>query len=323
MTEPLISIIIPVYNAEKYLRACLDSVLAQTYKNWEAICVNDGSSDNSAQILKEYAAKDTRFHIINQPNGGGSSSRNRALQAINGQYVAFLDNDDLYHPQYLEILYANLQKSQSDISCCSYLKFYGDDDYVFKEKHHANFDAVYTLPFRAKFLRKKKIESLMWCKLYKSELLKNINFSLKLPAINDMLFNIAVLLASKKAVCCKYQLVAYRQSDNNQTLKPLSDKRIEEYTALPAEIINLVKTYPQEQKILRKIASRYAFGMFINDFCQKYNLQKDTELYEKLRSDLQKLINQKIVRYSDVSLKRKIAIYAFLHKHFTLLKFTL
>ena len=81
MTEPLISIVIPVYNAEKYLRACLDSVLAQTYKNWEAICVNDGSSDNSAQILEEYAAKDARFHIINQPNSGVSTARRLSLQA--------------------------------------------------------------------------------------------------------------------------------------------------------------------------------------------------------------------------------------------------
>lgn len=122
MSEPLISVIIPVYNAEKYLRSCLDSVLAQTYKNWEAVCVNDGSTDNSQKILEEYAAKDNRFLIINQENGGGSSSRNRALKNINGQFVAFLDNDDLYHPQYLEILYTNLQNTHADISCCSYLK---------------------------------------------------------------------------------------------------------------------------------------------------------------------------------------------------------
>ena len=84
MTEPLISIVIPVYNAEKYLRACLDSVLAQTYKNWEAICVNDGSSDNSAQILEEYAAKDARFHIIYQQNCGLAGARNSGIKKVNG-----------------------------------------------------------------------------------------------------------------------------------------------------------------------------------------------------------------------------------------------
>lgn len=323
MSEPLISVIIPVYNAEKYLRSCLDSVLAQTYKNWEAVCVNDGSTDNSQKILEEYAAKDNRFLIINQENGGGSSSRNRALKTINGQFVAFLDNDDLYHPQYLEILYTNLQNTHADISCCSYLKFYGDTDHNFTERYTVNFDNIQTSPFKAKFGRKKKIESLMWCKLYKAELLKNISFSTKLPAINDILFNIEILLASKCAVCCKYQLVAYRQSNNNQTLKPLSDKRIEEYTALPAEIINLIKTYPQEQKTLHKIAGRYAYGMFVKDFCKKYNPQKDMILYEKLRFNLQELVHQKIINYSDISLKHKIAMFAFLHKYFTLLKFTL
>lgn len=321
MTEPLISIIIPVYNAEKFLPACLDSVLAQTYKNWEAICVNDGSADNSPQILAEYAAKDARFHIINQPNSGGSASRNRGLKAASGQYIAFLDNDDIYHPQYLEILLANLQTSQADISCCSYLKFYGENNYIFTEKYKPEYNGICNYPFRAKFLHKKKIETLMWCKLYKAEILQNISFSAKLPAINDILFNIAVLLKSQRAVYCKLQLIAYRQREDNQTLQPLSDKRIAEYTALPQEIISLSQDYPQERKLLQKISDRYAFGMFVKDFCHKYPPQENTELYEKVRNSLQSLINKKIVHYSSLSLKRQIAMYAFLHKHFRLLNF--
>lgn len=103
MTEPLISIVIPVYNAEKYLRACLDSMLAQTYKNWEAICVNDGSSDNSAQILEEYAAKDARFHIINQPNSGVSTARNTGMRQTTGKYIYFMDADDIVSPYLFEL----------------------------------------------------------------------------------------------------------------------------------------------------------------------------------------------------------------------------
>ena len=111
MTEPLISIVIPVYNAEKYLRACLDSVLAQTYKNWEAICVNDGSSDNSAKILEEYAAKDARFHIINQQNSGVSTARNTGLRQTTGKYIYFMDADDIVSPYLFELAEKNLQNN--------------------------------------------------------------------------------------------------------------------------------------------------------------------------------------------------------------------
>lgn len=89
-----ISVIIPVYNAAPYLRECLDSVLAQTHKDWEAICVDDGSSDGSAVILDEYAARDVRFRVIHQTNAGVSAARNRGLAAAKGDWVGFLDADD-------------------------------------------------------------------------------------------------------------------------------------------------------------------------------------------------------------------------------------
>ena len=91
---PKISVIIPVYNVEKYLRECLDSLLNQTFKDIEIICVNDGSTDGSLNILNEYASKDSRFIIINQNNQGLSAARNNGLNVAKGDYVAFLDSDD-------------------------------------------------------------------------------------------------------------------------------------------------------------------------------------------------------------------------------------
>jgi len=96
--KPLISVIVPVYNSEQYLEKCLDSIAQQTYSNLEIICVNDGSSDSSGQILDEYAAKDSRFRIIHQPNGGQASARNAALDIATGDLVANVDSDD-----YLEL----------------------------------------------------------------------------------------------------------------------------------------------------------------------------------------------------------------------------
>ncbi len=94
MPEPLISVIVPVYNNEKYLPKCLESILCQTYENIEVICINDGSVDNSLQILKNYAAKDSRIRIFNQENRGQSAARNRGINVARGKYITFVDSDD-------------------------------------------------------------------------------------------------------------------------------------------------------------------------------------------------------------------------------------
>ena len=93
---PAISIIIPVYNVEKYLRRCLDSVLNQTFQDWQAICVNDGSPDNSAVILDEYAKRDSRFVVVHKENGGSSDARNAGMKHATGDYIMYLDSDDLF-----------------------------------------------------------------------------------------------------------------------------------------------------------------------------------------------------------------------------------
>ena len=131
---PKISVIIPVYNVEKYLNQCFDSVLNQTVKDIEIICVNDGSKDASSDILKEYASKDERFLVINQSNQGLSVARNNGLNAANGDYVAFLDSDDyILSNDYFEKLYNACEKYNADVSVASIIR--GNDkksDYIFK-----------------------------------------------------------------------------------------------------------------------------------------------------------------------------------------------
>ncbi len=98
----LISVIVPVYNLESCVTACLGSLQAQTYPDWEAVCVNDGSTDGSSEILHRFAAEDTRIRCIDRENGGVSSARNAGMAAAQGEYICFLDGDDLLHPQFLE-----------------------------------------------------------------------------------------------------------------------------------------------------------------------------------------------------------------------------
>ena len=102
MKQHLVSIITPMYNAEKYVAQTIESVLAQTYSDWEMIIVNDGSKDNCAEIVKEYTQKDKRIKLINQPNAGSAAARNNALRNAAGQYICFLDTDDLWDNNFLE-----------------------------------------------------------------------------------------------------------------------------------------------------------------------------------------------------------------------------
>ena len=111
----MISVILPVYNAAAYLPACLDSVLAQTHRDIEVIVVDDGSTDGSGDVCDDYACRDARVTVLHQPNGGPSAARNRALEEARGEYVAFIDSDDVVHHRYLEVLLATLEQQHADI----------------------------------------------------------------------------------------------------------------------------------------------------------------------------------------------------------------
>lgn len=121
--EDLISIIVPIYNVEKYLNACIDSIINQTYKKIEIILVNDGSTDNSNKICLEYCKKDNRVKLINKKNGGLSSARNTGIDNATGQYICFVDSDDVIDINYINYLYNGIFSTKSDISCCKYKRF--------------------------------------------------------------------------------------------------------------------------------------------------------------------------------------------------------
>ena len=137
----LFSIIIPVFNVEKYLQVCLNSVLGQTNPNWEAICVNDGSTDGSLAILEENAAKDERIKIIDQPNAGTATARNVGIRSAQGDYIFFLDSDDWLEPDTLEILAGRLHGE--DILCFSGKRYfestgeYHSADVLSEKTYHA------------------------------------------------------------------------------------------------------------------------------------------------------------------------------------------
>src|SRR4051794_17458760 len=123
--KPKISIIVPIYNVEEYLRRCLDSLLTQSLTDIEVIAINDGSPDSSLQILNHYALKDNRLKIIDQSNGGVSSARNAGIEAANGEYIGFVDPDDWVDKEMYKIMYQTAVTEQADIVMCSYMREFG------------------------------------------------------------------------------------------------------------------------------------------------------------------------------------------------------
>ena len=123
MDNPTVSIIIPVYKVEKYIRTCIESVLSQTYTDWEMILVDDGSPDKSGEICDEYAQQDNRIKVIHKENGGLSSARNAGLDLPpQGEYVTFLDSDDFWHPEYLSVMVKMCLEYDAEIAMCSVMR---------------------------------------------------------------------------------------------------------------------------------------------------------------------------------------------------------
>ena len=142
---PAISIIIPIYNVEKYLRRCLESVQNQTFQDWEAICVNDGSPDNSADIVREFVARDARFKLVNKENGGLSDARNAGMAVASGEYILYLDSDDFIHPQTLEITHHMAVRDGSDLVAFTYDRIYRPQLMV---RHYLKMDTDNVVPKR-------------------------------------------------------------------------------------------------------------------------------------------------------------------------------
>ena len=168
----LISVIIPVYNVEKYITKTIESVLIQTYVNFELILVDDGSKDNSGQICDIYSAKDKRVKVIHKQNGGLSSAKNIGLDECNGKYIAFVDSDDYVDSLFIEELYKDIINTGSDISLCNYYKndcaqiespFILSENFKYNELF--NTYSVHTV--------------VSWNKLYKSFIFNELRFPLK------------------------------------------------------------------------------------------------------------------------------------------------
>lgn len=211
----LVSVIIPVYNSEKYIAQCLDSILNNTYKNLEVICIDDGSKDRSASIIKQYQTEYPNIILISQENAGVSAARNAGLQIAKGEYISFVDSDDEISPIYFESLTNAIESTNSDIAACSYSTEKLAEDAQFTQKYEVYVDGDY--------YRIKQLKNYVIFKLYKRSLIDSVRFPPQLTFAEDIAFNVSALayvLEGNKSITCAMtqdKMYYYRQVDTSLT----------------------------------------------------------------------------------------------------------
>ena len=303
-----VSIIIPVYNVEKYLRQCLDSIINQTFKNFECICINDNSTDKSYSILEEYANKDNRFVIVNlSENKGQGNARNQGLKIAKGTYITFVDSDDWVTKDYLEKLYNATEKYNSDFVSA---KFYLFDNTTNKTEINyrepkISFDTiVVTKNDRKKILKNINYlqTSTVCANMFKREFLLSKDMSFKMIKFEDTLFMWEAIIKATNFIFIKDMVYFYRTNRKNSTMTSFT-------------VDDKIKYFSQLKKIVQQNFSDYI------SYCCTYILLSGVVLIEQMPLQESKLMFVKIralffdnnynIDYSYTSYISKIKLFVF------------
>ncbi len=233
--HPLITVIVPVYNVEKYFERCVTSIIEQTYDNLEIILVNDGSLDNSGVLCDEWAKKDSRIKAFHKKNGGLADARNFGTQRATGEYITYVDSDDYILPEFIEYLYTNLESHSADISCCNFMLVY-DEQRETKFEENESLNCVKSLTGREacfeSVINDKRGYYVTACfKLYKSSIIKNFPFPVG-RLHEDAAVSHQILYTTPRIVVGDKKLYAYFQNSNSIMHVINPKRRIDEPWAL-------------------------------------------------------------------------------------------
>lgn len=259
---PKVSILVPVYNVEKYLRECLDSLINQTLQDIEIICINDGSTDNSPKILEEYQAKDTRIKVINKINSGYGASMNIGLNAATGDYIGIVESDDFADSNMFEDLYIIAVDNNADIVKSDFF-FYTSDDKKGRKagkitKNKCN--KVFNIKDDCKIL---KMMPSIWSAIYKKEFLnKNIIRFLETPGASyqDTSFAFKTLSSAERIVFTDNAYLYYRQDNENSSVQ--SKEKVYAICDEWNEITNFINARPEIKNIVNDIKISTEFNAY-------------------------------------------------------------
>jgi len=308
MKEELISIIIPVYNVENYLRKCLDSVICQTYKKLEIIVVNDGSKDDSLSIIKEYKKKDDRLFIIDKENGGLSSARNAGMEKASGKYLFFLDSDDFIELDMIETLYNDIKRTGKQIAIGNRYYYYEDGTKKIRFDESLGileFDKITSIE---KLVNLTHFDMSAWGKLYDANLFKDIVFPIgKLS--EDYYIMYLIFSRSNGVVYNSKPMLYYLQQRKGSITK--NSKLILDYIYAAKEQMEYINiNYP---KIANDAKSAYCLSYFTVYNKVISNGGKVEKKFIIEMKDNTKKFKKYVYSNKHISKSKKLQLFIFLH----------
>lgn len=292
--KPVVSVVVPIYKVEKYLRECVDSILAQTLADIEVILVDDGSPDACPQICDEYAAKDARVRVIHQPNGGLGKAYNTGIAAARGKYVGLVESDDWIEPDMYEVLYQAAEKHQADLVKCGFFNYnsfnspqntkqiYGDQR--INLENCSPVDAVFRLEEYPLILC---LHPSVWATLYKADFIKSLKFSENSgAAYQDLPFMWEALLKADKIAVVQRELLHYRQEPGNMSSVTRTDRKLLDLMKLGQEM------YCRFVKDKRFEAFREEFFYTMSDAGFHFYAQIDDEFRDEFYAGLRQIFTE-------------------------------
>jgi glycosyltransferase involved in cell wall biosynthesis len=280
-----ISIVIPVYNVEPYLPKCLDSIVGQTYKDLEIICVDDETPDNSVQIIKDYADKDSRIKLISQKNQGLSGARNTGIDAASGKYIVFVDSDDWIEPETCSTAVEQLEKNNADICMWGYVREFGgkavekrifDGDMVFDEgesKHliHRRIAGL----VGAELSNPENADAIVtaWGKLYRADIIKNNKLyftDTKIIGTEDALFNLYYFGYVKRCVFVDKPFNHYRKNNETSLTRKYKPQLFNQWSTLYSKMWQYINENNCPDEFTEAFYNRVCLsiiGLGLNELC--------------------------------------------------------
>lgn len=289
-----ISVICPVYNVRSYLKQCINSILLQSFKNFELLLIDDGSTDGSEIICNNYTKKDSRVRVIHQENQGVSVARNVGLDNAKGTYIAFIDSDDIVDSRYLERLYNSLIDDRADISICNYFHFMSEDEIIWKDKS-GNIES-YSGREACKKIYISDNDALsmvtLWGKLIPRNAFKNIRFPVG-RVHEDQFIIYKILYKCQKCIEIKEPLYGYRYNPTGIINSTFSNKRYDDIWAMDQAIDFYKKNNDME---LVKAASKLRESLIA-----KYSIMaRKAKIYKNVPTQYKMSIRNAIIKIQEI-----------------------
>lgn len=264
--EPLVSVVIPIYNVELYLKKCILSVMVQTYTNIEIILVDDGSTDGSAKICASLADKDQRINVIHKQNGGLSDARNVGIDESLGKYLTFVDSDDYISSKMIEVLVNSILINECDIATCNIVKYHEESQSISKTKQYNNSQVLQAVDALENMLYQKSITNSACAKLYKSTLFNNIRYPVG-KTYEDLGTTYKLFSKANYVVLNSYCGYSYMQRKDSITRSKFSKNRMSGIEFAEEQLRFVEKNHPDIAKAAKDrlfTEARYTISV-IND----------------------------------------------------------